>query len=251
MHQKPYRTAFPPPVVWFVLATLLGVLAAGGAHAQSLEVAPVRIEMAPGQMTTTILVTNRGKESTGVQARVFAWKQSGNDDQLTATKDVLISPPIAELQAGQTQLIRILRRKPAAATEATYRILIDQIPPAAAPTANGVRIALRLSLPIFVAPAQRAEQNLEWRVVSADGIEAELVARNRGARHVRVSDLSLSGPTGVALTASGSPYVLPGAERRWRLKGKFEGLRTGATLRLTGASDEGRIEAAPVLVPGP
>jgi fimbrial chaperone protein len=251
MHQKPYRTHCRPPVVWFVLATLLGVLAAGGAHAQSLEVAPVRIEMPPGKTTTTIVVTNRGKQTTAIQVRAYAWSQSNNTDQLEPTKDVLVSPPIADVQAGQTQLIRVLLRKPAGAMEDTYRLLVDQIPPVGSD--SGIRIALRLSLPIFVSPARKAASDLEWRLVSSDGAEAELIARNRGARHVRLANLSLAGPPGtqLQLPSIAAFYVLPGAERRWRVTGKMTGLRPGASLRLTGASDEGRIEAAPVFATTP
>jgi fimbrial chaperone protein len=251
MHQKPYRPAFPPPVVWFVLATLLGVLAAGGAHAQSLEVAPVRIEMPAGKLSTTISVTNRGKQATGIQVRAYAWSQSNNADQLEPTKDLLVSPPIAELQAGQTQLIRVLLRKPAGGAEDTYRIFIDQIPPAG--SESGIRIALRLSLPVFVSPTRKTASDLEWRLVSAEGGKAELIARNRGARHVRLGNLSLAGPSGTQFDMPNVAafYVLPGAERRLRVTGKLGGLNPGAALRLTGTSDEGRIEAAPIFATTP
>jgi fimbrial chaperone protein len=254
MYQKPYGAACRPPVAWFVLATLIGVFAAASAHAQSLEVAPVRIEMAAGQTTTVVTVTNRGMQPVGVQARAFGWNQSANADHLSPTKDVLLSPPIAEIAPGETQLIRILVRKPAGATEATYRLLIDQIPPAQTATSGfAVQIALRLSLPIFVQPPRRVASDLEWRVVSSDGTRAELVARNRGGRHVRLSKLTLVGPSApdLGLPNTTAAYVLPGAERRWPISGKLAALKQGTALRVTGASDEGRIDAALVLVTGP
>src|SRR5689334_2849737 len=104
MVRKAYRSGADWQVAWFLLASLISLLAAPRAHAQSLEVAPVRIELAAGQTTTTVTVTNRGTKATGIQARAFAWSQSANDDQLSPTKDVLLSPPIAEVAPGETQL---------------------------------------------------------------------------------------------------------------------------------------------------
>jgi fimbrial chaperone protein len=253
MVRKAYRSGADWQIAWFLLASLISLLAAPRAQAQALEVAPVRIEMAAGQTTTTLTITNHGSRATGIQARAFAWSQTANTDQLTPTRDVVLSPPIAELPPGETQLIRILVRKPAGATEATYRLFIDQIPPAQ--TANSgaaVQIALRMSLPIFVAPQRKVAADLQWRVVTSNGT-TELVAHNRGGRHVRLSKLSLLGGPAADLRLPNTTafYVLPGAERRWPVKGNVGDLKPGAALRLTGSSDEGRIEAAPILVPGP
>jgi fimbrial chaperone protein len=220
-------------------------------RAQTLEVMPVRIELPPGQLTTTLSITNRGTEPTAVQARAFAWSQKDNSEQLDATRDLVLSPPIAELPPGETQLMRILLRKPPVDKEATYRILVDQIPPAEDP--GTVRIALRLSLPLFAEPMRRVAPEIDWRVVSADGSSAELVAQNRGGRHVRLTKVSLSGPDGLSLTVAGdeSPYILPGAERRWKLTGHSAPLKTGTPLRLNAASNGGSFEAAPVIAAQP
>ena len=235
-------------------ATLAGALlvTAPPALAQAIEVVPVRIELPAGRRATTVAVTNHGSTTTGIQARAFLWNQADNADQLTATQDILLSPPITELPPGETQLIRIVLRRSAEHREATYRLLVDQIPPADS-QANGVRIALRLSLPIFVRPAEKVASQLDWRVVSADGIAAELIAVNRGTRHARLTEVSVAGPGGTSLSmpGGGGPYVLPGAERRWKLSGKVSGLKTGTVLKLRAATDEGRIEAAPVFALAP
>src|ERR1700742_1222288 len=80
-----------------VLVGLVSVLlAAGTANAQSLTVLPVSIELAPGQMATTLTVINQGDAETAFQIRAFAWSQRADgDDQLGVTDDLRASPPIA------------------------------------------------------------------------------------------------------------------------------------------------------------
>jgi fimbrial chaperone protein len=122
-------------------AGILALCSAGAAKAQSLTVLPVNIEMAPGQMSTTMTVINQGTTETSVQLRAFAWSQKDGKEVLTASDDVVASPPAATIAPGATQVVRLVLRKAPGAQEATYRMLLDQIPPPAAP--GTVRISLR------------------------------------------------------------------------------------------------------------
>lgn len=115
-------------VVWLAA---LGVfaLSAHSAKAQALSVLPVNIQMAPGQGATTMTVTNHGDSETSIQIRAFAWDQQDGEDQLTGSDAVLVSPPLATIPPHGSQVIRIVLRKRPEEQEATYRILLDQIPP--------------------------------------------------------------------------------------------------------------------------
>ncbi len=149
---------------------------------------------------------------------------------------------------GATQVVRILVRGVPQAQEASYRILLDQIPPPAAP--GNVRIALRLSIPVFAEPAAHAAPHLRWTLESA-GANAVLVAVNDGGRHATVRDIALAAGDGRALPveANASPYVLPGATRRWRVPG-LAAPPPGATVRLTAHADSGPIDQ-PLAVAAP
>jgi fimbrial chaperone protein len=225
------------------LIRLLCVVAAlsvsGTVQAQSLEVAPVNIELPAGAMVTTLKVTNRGTEATTIQVRAFAWDQEGGIDHLSATDDLMLSPPIVEVAPGADQVIRLMLRHPAEAAEQPFRILVDQIPrPGAAGT---VQLALRLSIPVFAEPATRVEPMLDWHV---DSTGPALVATNKGTSHARIQSPELSTPNApnaqmLKVAAEVNPYVLPGATRRWRIAGP---VTPGTTLRFTAMEDTGRID---------
>ena len=223
-----------------IISALMLASAASPAAAQALTVLPVVINMQPGQLAATISISGQGGAETSYQVRAFAWSQKDGTEQLDPTSDVLLSPPLGTIPVNATQVVRIVIRKPPKDRESVYRILLDQIPPPSAP--GTVRIALRLSLPIFVEPTTRVAPHLEWRVErNADGMW--LVATNNGTRHERIHDIVLStGTTTFKPQGDSSPYLLAGATRRFRLTGDGVLPASGAALHLTAQSDGGKID---------
>jgi fimbrial chaperone protein len=196
------------------LAIALAGLATTGASAQSLAILPVTIQMEPGQMATLLTVINQGPLETAVQIRGFAWNQADGTDQLVASDDIMVSPPLATIQPGGTQIVRLVLRKPVVGREGTYRVLLDQIPAPAEP--GSVRVALRMSMPVFAEPATRVVPELKFHIEHEDG-QAFLVAVNEGGRHEAIRDVALatSDGTNLMLDNTASPYILAGAKRRW------------------------------------
>ncbi len=210
------------------------------ASAQALTVLPVVIDMQPGQLTATLSISGQAGSESSYQVRAFAWNQDGGNDHLVQTDDLVLSPPLGVIQANGVQIVRIVVRRPPKDHESVYRILLDQIPPPSAP--GTVRIALRLSLPVFVEPTTRVAPHLEWRA-ERDGDAVYLVAINNGTRHERVRDVVLTaGGATFKPEGDNSPYLLAGATRRFRLSGNGVLLRSGADLRLTAQSDTGKID---------
>jgi len=209
------------------------------AKADSLTVLPVTVQLAPGQKTTTLTVINEGNRETSFQIRAYIWRQNETGDvQLTDTDGLLASPPLGTVAPGARQVIRLVLRQTPQGKEATYRILVDQIPPPAAP--GTIQIALRLSIPIFAPPDARVAPHVVWRIETAGG-QAWLVAVNDGSSHFKVHDMALRTQGGVTVpieTANVSPYVVAGTTRRWRLLGH----PPGGPLRLTGNAENGPIE---------
>jgi fimbrial chaperone protein len=221
-----------------ILVIPLTSLAAG---AQALAVLPVNIFVQPGQKASTLTVTNQGTTETSIQIRAFAWNQPDGEDQLTTSDVVVVSPPLATIAAGATQVIRLILRQPPQGAEATYRILVDQIPPPAEP--GTVHIVLRLSIPIFVQPTTRAVPHLQFHVES-DGGQVYLVGTNDGLRHEVIRNIELSTSDGRTLKAdsSSTPYILAGVTRRWHIVLQGAMPRPSESLRLTAHSDAGAIE---------
>ncbi len=231
--------------MWAVAIFFVVLLSAGPGRGQALTVLPISIDMAPGQMAAALTVIDEGDKETSFQIRPFAWAQPGGADQLSPTDELLVSPPLGTIAAGARQVVRLVLRRPPTGKEATYRILLDQIPPAAAP--GTVRIALRLSIPIFAEPASRVSAPLQWRIETSGG-QAFLVAVNSGTRHETIRNVGLRSAAGAALQieANASPYVLAGATRRWRI---LTASPVGGVVRLTATGDAGAIDQ-PVPVDG-
>jgi len=222
-------------------ALLIVLLSVGAATAQSLRVMPVTIQMQPGQSATTMTVINEGSALTAIQVRIYGWNQADGTDQLTDTTELLASPPIASIAAGESQLIRLVLRKAPKGREATYRILLDQIP--AASTPGIVQVVMRLSIPVFAQPATRAVPHVQFHI-ERDAEKAYLVAVNDGTHHEAIRDVVLSASDGSALKndSGGSPYVLAGATRRWLIDAPALPSLTGESLHMKAHSDAGALD---------
>jgi fimbrial chaperone protein len=202
---------------WFFVAAF-GVMGLPAAvRAQSISVQPVTLQLAPGQMSATVKVTNDGDNPTGLQVRAFAWRQQDGQDDLTPSGEILASPPLTTLEPKATQIVRLLLRRPPNPTrESTYRLLIDQIP-TGRPNVGGISLAIRLSLPIFASAAETPPAHLAFHVELNKGGNF-LVFSNDGGKHEAVRDIVLISGDGHKLKIeNASAYVLPGSTRRWRI----------------------------------
>jgi fimbrial chaperone protein len=165
---------------------------------------------------------------------------------------VVVSPPLASIAPGATQVVRLILRLPpsSADREATYRILIDQIPPPAEP--GIVNIVLRMSIPIFALPTTRAVSIVRYHVELHAG-QMYLVGSNDGLRHEAIRDIALSPTDGRKLTPgpSASPYILSGATRRWAIPAQGPLPLPGENLQLTAHSDAGAIDEPVSVVTAP
>jgi fimbrial chaperone protein len=203
----------------------VAMLAARPAQAASVVLWPVDPVIASGEKATALWIENRGSAPVTLQIRSFAWKQSGGDDRFDRQDEVIPSPPIANVEPGQRQLVRIIRRDAAAGpSEHSYRLLIDELPPpidAGKPDAVSAHLAvqMRYSIPLFAydGTGAAARPALSARTVLVDGQPfAEI--HNTGGLHARLVNLRLvRGGHVVTATAGLVGYVLGGATMRWPL----------------------------------
>ena len=128
----------------------------------------------------------------------------------------------------------------ATTTEGTYRLLLDQLPSAAAP--GTVRVALRFSIPIFADASARSYSKVDWSVVVGQG-GATLVGVNHGGQHIRILNPVLMEDGRRFQTEPGvGPYILAGQQHSWVITAGSR-LAAGSTLRLTATSDGGPVDA--------
>jgi fimbrial chaperone protein len=228
---------------------IVGAIACAGfastAGAQALSVLPVSIELGAGQRAAAMTVVNRGTIETSFQMRAFAWSQPRDGgDGLVASDSIVVSPPLGTIPPGGSQVVRIILRGLPQDRESSFRLLLDQIPAPAAP--GTVRVALRLSMPVFALPDARVAPVLKFHVEQAADAYY-LVASNDGNRHEKLQDVELRDASGsVFRIANGvSPYLLPGAIMRWRMTGPANA-RPGAGLVLSARAETVRIANQPV-----
>ena len=241
------RRAAAPAVVTALVLALSG---AGGAVAQSLRVTPVNILLPPGQRTATLTVTNEGTSETAVQIRGYAWNQEGGKDTITASSEIVTSPPLATISAGAAQVVRLMLRHQPEGREATYRLLLDQIPPVA--STQGVTIVTRMSIPIFSRPTGRVASHLRFHL-ERNTTGLDLVVLNDGQCHDVVRDIVLSSADGRQFKAApgGLPYVLAGSTRRWPVSTQNSLPQPNETIHLTAHTDAGILEEQVQVVQAP
>ncbi|EMH4162284.1 molecular chaperone [Pluralibacter gergoviae] len=209
-----------------------GLLPAGAMAAASILIWPVDPTLPAGKNATELWLENRGDTPAVMQVRVVGWQQENGFERYRPQQDVVASPPMISLSAGGKQLIRLIKQSPVpAGQERAWRIVIDEIPPAAGTGGgpSGLKLQMRYSIPLFaygegLVPAQGGDgapgvdpAGLSWRVAQVDGGPA-LQVQNRGRVHLRLSQVSLSSGGAPREMAQGLlGYVLPGQTRSWPL----------------------------------
>ncbi len=235
-------------------ALILFVMGASVVSAASLAVSPVRATLSASQKVEAITVRNSGTEAVSLQLEVMNWSQQEGKNVYTATRELLVNPPIFTLPPGESQLIRAgLRRAPDARYEQTYRIFMQELPPPPDPDFVGSKMLLRLSLPVFVLPAYAAEPDLRWQATHTSDGALKISLDNLGNAHIQIANFSLSLPGSAQpwITRQSSTYVLHGQSHNWILPVSADdpALPPGATLQLFAQTDAGDLETEVLITP--
>ncbi|MEM7022297.1 MAG: fimbria/pilus periplasmic chaperone [Pseudomonadota bacterium] len=215
--------------------------------AGTLTVWPVRVSLPAQGKAQVVSLTNEGDVSTLVQVEVLGWEDDPNVEELLPTRDVLVVPPVVEVAAGSSQIIRLALRKPLELEqEASYRLVITEVPREVG-TDQGISFAVRLNLPVFVTPDGALPQP-SWSLASTGG-DTTLTLDNQGNAHVRVTRLSLFAEGGAEplFVSDQGGYVLAGGERSWSVE--LDRIKAGTSLIVKTETNLGELEA-PVDIQG-
>lgn len=142
----------------FVIPLLLALAFAADLQAAEIGLTPIALHLDRKHDRTLVRVENHGSEPVTMQADAIDWSRQDADGDGVSTDALMVSPPIFMLRPGQTQIVRVgLRRATALTQEATYRLVLREIPrPAeAGGTLSGsVQVLVTLRVPVYVAPQQ-------------------------------------------------------------------------------------------------
>ncbi len=220
-------------------------------RAGSFTVDPVRVTLSAGHAVGALTVKNVGHDASVIQLETSRWTQQGNQDVLTPSREILATPPIFTLPPGGSQIVRVglLGTLPTAG-ELTFRLVLREVPPPQ-PIAQGLRVALAISMPVFVTAARPAFANLQWQAARATAGRIRLQATNSGNAHVQIGaiELSSAGSASPLVRENVATYVLPGSTRSWELQTAAQ-VPAGTLLRLRAITDGGDVQASVLLESG-
>ncbi|WP_426701128.1 fimbrial biogenesis chaperone [Rhodanobacter sp. Col0626] len=227
-------------------AALIALSTISGVAEASVVIAGTRVVFPAANGEITVRLSNNGNQP----ALVEAWIDSGNPDSTPDTANVpfLITPPLARMNAGKGQSLRIVyTNQPLPKDrESLFWMNVLEIPPK--PTAkpgeeqNTLQFAVRSRLKFFFRPANlagdplTAAQQVTWTVV-ADGAGYALEAHNPTPYHVTFSKLSLSVDNTAYTPDTG--MVAPLSSLRLPIKNLAHAPAAGTTVDYTIVNDFG------------
>lgn len=221
------------PLFAHVGLTLSAAAGLSPAAAGTLTVDPVLVEIGTARRAGSVTVRNLENVPVTIRAYSLAWSQANGADRYDETSAVIVSPPVFTIPAGGTQIVRVGLRQPSA-TPQSYRLVIEEVPPAE--PSGGIRVALRLNLPLYSNLPAAPQSDIAWSATTlADGQWA-VEARNRGSGWVRIDAAAAEQATGVDFADGfGFGTVLPGSVRRWPVgptprigdQARFQQIRSG------------------------
>lgn len=192
--------------------------------AGDFQVNPVRVSLSPTAQAGMVTVSNRAGSSVRLQLQGFAWSETvGGEQVLTPSDRLVIFPTLLELGPGESRRVRVGLNGPPAATEETYRLIVEELPDHRTPDPKGVAIRMRMSIPIFATSADPSAEAgprgavTEARILPGRERKLQIELGNLGVRHFKAGKievkLDLKGRPPLTAKLSGW-YVLAGKKRQ-------------------------------------
>ncbi|HYG67887.1 MAG TPA: fimbria/pilus periplasmic chaperone [Anaeromyxobacteraceae bacterium] len=233
----------------------LALLAPAPARATDVQVSPVVVELDARARSAILTVKNGSQEKARYQVSAFSWAQDSTGKmELLPMRDLAVFPLLLEIAPGQSRNIRIGLSTAPDGVEKTYRVFVEELPPAESPEQSGqVRILMRVGVPVFVAPVKPVhESSVVFTAVG--GGRASLLVRNTGTVRLRPTDVRLVGLDAAGSAAFTVPlnawYVLAGDERAYETALPQEACARAKTLRAVLTEERGELEARIALPDG-
>jgi len=199
-------------------AVVTGLAAVDSASAATFSVNPTQIFLSGRTTSSLLTLRNDSTEMLRFQLTAFAWNQAATGElELQATQDVVFFPALLTLKPGEERRIRVGSTVAPGAAEKTYRIFVEELPPAGETAAgSAVRVLTKMGVPIFVRPVKESATAALSDLGMRDGA-VHFSVRNTGTVHFVPQAISVR-----AMAADGQPvaeqqlaawYVLSGGRR--------------------------------------
>lgn len=214
------------------------------AHSGSLGINPIRIDLSAAKPTAAVTLSNTGNAAMVIQLQIAKWSAAGAEDRYDPSQDILVTPPIFTIAPGAAQIVRMgLGSDVGADHELAYRLFAEEVPPPQKPGYQGLQVALRLGIPIFVQATQATQPKLQWSAIKTSTDTISLQVDNVGDAHARILTINLSPPGDSQIMASkmAASYLLPRQTKHWSVRLNKPWQRR--QLHLSATTDQGVINA--------
>lgn len=175
---------------------------------------PIYPKIEANEKAVAVWLENTGQSDAMIQVRVFKWDQHNQQDNYTDQNEVIPSPPVAKIKAGEKHMLRLTRSVQTPDNqEVAYRVIVDELPiklnSGVEQDNSTVSFQMRYSIPLFTygnqigsgltqesqklnAKNNLAKPILTWWVKNNDQGKAELYIKNSGLKFARLSGIKTS-----------------------------------------------------------
>ena len=228
---------------WASAGSLLpALLLCGTTAALAASISPILVELTPKAKVKSIRFTNTGKDIQVIQADAREWRQENGGDVREATDRLVVSPRIARIPQGGTQIFRVSERSSGGTVERSYRLVLEDITADVdlkALQGNEIRLRITTDLPVFSSPVGIAKATPVWSRCSAPAGKLCLRLDNQGNKRVRISNVRLLG-AGAEIPVKIVDTVLAGSWKQWTVDSIPEAQRAG---HVRYRSEDGEVNA--------
>jgi fimbrial chaperone protein len=199
--------------------------------AGSMTVFPLRVTFEGGKTSEVITVRNSDTKPLLLQPSVAKWSQVDGQEVLEPTRDVLLSPPVVEIPAGESQTIRLaLRREADATVQGSYRLILQEVPRNAESTTSQVVMALKITIPVFVTAKTPSPAAMRIKALSGG---SDLQFTNSGKSHLQIKSFTLVDGGTLLFKSESMFYVLAGQSIKQKIDTKGRALKGSERVNLT------------------
>ena len=182
---------------------------------------PLPMTLSPSAPSELLRITNDGDLKNSFQIQAFLWTQlpDGTID-LHPSLTIVVFPEVFTIGPNETRNIRIGVLQPSSAAEATYWLVVQQLPPPPVP-GKMIQILPGVDLPVFIARNDAVGKPEIAGPTIAQG-QLFFTLTDAGTAHVLLKKLIVTGRNaagkGVFSATAAPSYVLAGGRRDYAVQ---------------------------------
>lgn len=202
---------------------------------------PIYPKIESNEKAVAVWLQNTGKTDAMVQVRVFKWSQNNFKDDYSDQNEIIPSPPVAKIRAGEKHMLRLTKSSLVPdGKELAFRVIVDELPvnfqSEDQANASKVNFQMRYSIPLFIygkeigsglseesqklnSKNNLAKPILFWSTQKNLQGKYELILRNEGQKFARLSAIKITEKAKEsALGKAGFGYILPNSTMKFEIE---------------------------------